>query len=147
LLTEVFTPGVSYSPVFGAILNTIAYDRDIVNDVLVTGLIFKDTRGVVLKSIRDSDTTSNGTSLVNLLHHSLLSRDFAILVNLVSVVGVGYEAALSGHAVLTLEHGAALGAIIVSTSSVDRAGFVGNIVVVHPLESVISFTTMATIIS
>jgi hypothetical protein len=69
------------------------------------------------------------------------------LVNIVSVVGIRDEATLSRHAVLALEHGAALGAIIVSTSSVDRASFIGNVVVVHPLEGVVSLTTMAAIIS
>jgi len=73
LLTVVFTPRVSDGPVLGAVLNTIADDGDIVDDVLVTGLVLEDTRGIVLEGIGDGDTTSNGTSLIDLLHHGLLS--------------------------------------------------------------------------
>jgi len=81
------------------------------------------------------------------LHHSFLARDLTVLVNIVSVVGVRDEASLAGHAVLTLEHGGALGAVIVTTSSVDGAGLVGNVVAMHPLEGVVGLTTMAAIIS
>jgi hypothetical protein len=147
LFTEVLTPRVPDGPVLGAVLDTITDDRDVMDNVLVTGLILIDARGVVLKSIRDSDTTSNGSTLVDFLHHGFLTRDLAELGNLVSVVLIGNEASLSGHAVLALEHGAALNTVIVSTSSVDGASFVGNVVVVHPLEGVVSLTTVAAIIT
>lgn len=119
LLTELLSPGVPDGPILSTVLNTIADNGDIVDNVLVTGFVFKDTRGVVLKSIRDGDTTSNRSTLVDLLHHSLLTRDLSVLVDLVSVVLVRNEASLTGHAVLALEHGAALNTIIVTTSSVD----------------------------
>lgn len=147
ILTEVFTPGVSNGPVLLAVLNTVADNGDIVDDVLVTGLILEDTRGIVLESIGDSDTASNGATLVDLLHHSFLTRDLAVLINVIGVVRVRDEASLAGHAVLALEHGGALGAIIVTTSSVDGASFIGNVVVVHPFEGVVGLTTMAAIIS
>lgn len=117
------------------------------DNVLVTGGVFKYTRGVVLKSIRDSDTTGNRSTLVDFLHHGLLTRDLSVLVYLVSVVLIRNEASLTGHAILALKHGAALNTIIVSTSSVDRASFVGNVVVMHPLEGIVSLTTVAAIIT
>jgi hypothetical protein len=69
------------------------------------------------------------------------------LVDLVSVVLIRDKASLSGHAVLALEHGAAFNTVIVTTSSIDGAGFIGNVVVVHPLEGVVSLTTVAAIIT
>lgn len=147
LLTELLSPRVPDGPILGSILNTVANNGDIVNNVLVTSGIFEDTRGVVLKSIGDGDTTCNRSTLVDLLHHGLLTRDLSVLVNLVSVVLIRDEASLTGHAVLALEHGAALNTIIVTTSSIDGTSFVCNVIVMHPLEGIISLTTVATIIT
>jgi hypothetical protein len=105
LLTEVLSPRVPDSPVLGTVFDTITDDGDIMDNVLVTSLIFEDTRGVVLKSVRDSDTAGNRSTLVDLLHHGFLTRDLAILIDLVGIELIRDKASFTGHAVLALEHG------------------------------------------
>jgi hypothetical protein len=53
---------------------------------------------------------------------------------------------LTWHAVFTSELLGALFTVIVTSGSVDSASLVSDFVGVHPLESVVSFTTVATII-
>jgi hypothetical protein len=77
----------------------------------------------------------------------LLTADLTILIGVVDLVVVLVPAALGWGAVLALDLLGAFGAIIVSTSSVDRASFIRGLIGVHPFESVVSLTTMATIIT
>jgi len=81
------------------------------------------------------------------LHHSFLTKNLTILINIISIIKIKDKTSLAGHAVFALEHGGALGAIIVTTSSVNRASLIGNVVVVHPFEGVVGLTTMTAIIS
>ena len=146
LLTEVGTPRVSDGPVLGSVLNTVSNNRDIVDDVLITSLILEDSTSVVLKGSWDSNTAGNWTSLVDFLHHLLLTRNLTVLISVVDLVVVLVPAALAWGAVLAHDLLGALGTIIMSSGSVDGAGLISDLVLVHPLEGVVSFTTVATII-
>jgi len=81
------------------------------------------------------------------LHHGFLAADLTILLGIVDLVVVLVPATLGWGAVFALDLLGALSAIIVSTSSVDGASLIGDLVLVHPLEGVISLTTVATIIT
>lgn len=141
------SPWVSYSPVFNTILNTISNNRDIVNNVLITGLILIDTTSVFFETIWDSNTTSDWTSLVNFLHHSLFSRNLTVLFSVVSKIFVWNKTWLIWHTVHAYCHSWAFHTIIMASSSIDWAGFISNLISWHPLESIICFTSMASIIS
>lgn len=147
LLTEVGTPGVSDGPVLGTILNTETDNRDIVDDVLVTSLVLEDTASVVLKGSWNSNTAGNWTSLVDLLHHGFLTLDLAVLVGVVDLVVVLVPASVGWRAVLAHDLLGALGTVIVTSGSVDGASLISDLVGVHPLEGVVSLTTVATIIT
>ena len=116
------------------------------DDVHITSSIAEDTTSVVVELDGDCNTTGDGTALVDFLHHVFFARNSAEFVDTIDVVGIGDEAGLSGRAVSAHIHGRALLAIVVTTSSVDGAGLVGDFVEVHPLESVVSFTTVAAIV-
>jgi hypothetical protein len=118
-----------------------------VNDVHVAGGVLVDTAGVVLERVWDSDTASNWTSLVNFLHHGLLSRDLAVLLGSIDQVFVWDEARLVWHAVLADSHGRASLSVIVTSGSVDGASLISDLVLGHPLESVVCLSSVATIIT
>jgi hypothetical protein len=65
----------------------------------------------------------------------------------VNFVVVLIPASISWGAVLAHDLLRALGTIVMASSSIDRASFISYLVVVHPLESVVSLSTMATIIT
>ena len=73
LLTPVSAPRVAHKPILLAVFLAVTYDRDIVNDFHITGVITIDTAGVVIKSLRHGNTASDRTTLVDLLHHVLLT--------------------------------------------------------------------------
>ena len=146
--TEMGTPGVSNGPVFGSVLvDTVSNNGDIMNDIHISSLILKDTTGVVLEGVWNSDTTGNWTSLVDLLHHLLLAGNLTVLIDTIDLIGVWNKAWFTWHAVLTNGHSRARLTIVVTSSSVNGAGLISDLVRVHPLEGIISFATVATIIS
>ena len=147
MLTELLAPGVSDGPVLSAILFTPADDGDIVDDIEIASFILKDTTLVVLELLSDSNTAGNRATLVDLLHHVFLALNLTVFLGLVDVILIGDEATLTGHAVLALDHGRALTAVVVATGSVDRAGLIGTFVLAEPLESVVSLTTVAAIVT
>jgi hypothetical protein len=122
----VSTPRVSNGPVLGAILNTEADNRDVVDDVLVTGLVIEDTTSVVLEGSWNGDTAGNWTSLVDLLQHSLLTFDLAVLVGVVDLVVVLVPASIGWGAVLAHDLLGAFGTVIVTSGSVDGAGLISD---------------------
>ena len=73
--SPVMSPGVSDGPVFLTILNTVSNDGDIVDDLHVASGIAEDSTSVVLEGLWHGDTASKGSSLVELVHHVLLSSD------------------------------------------------------------------------
>jgi hypothetical protein len=117
-----------------------------VDDVQISGLILEDTSSVILKSIGNGNTASNGSSLINFLHHSFFSRDVSILISVVDVIFIGGEAGLSRHAVLALDDFRALSTVIVSSGSVDGASLISDLVGVHPLEGIVGLSSVASII-
>lgn len=116
------------------------------NDVSITGGVLVDTASVVFKGIGNSDTTGNRSTLVDLLHHGLLALDFTKLVNAIDEVLVGNEAVLVRVAVFADVDWGALNTVIVTTGLVNRASFIGDVVVVHELEGREGETTMATVV-
>ena len=80
-------------------------DRNVVNLVHVTSIIAVDSSSVIFEGLWDGDSTSNWTSLVNLLHHCVLASDSAKLINSIDQVLVWHEACLARVAVSTDVHG------------------------------------------
>lgn len=104
------------------------------DNVHVTGSVLVDSSSVVFKGLRYRDTAGDGASLVDLLHHVLLTLDGSELVDSVLVVGVRDEARLVGVAVSALLNGGALDSVVVASSSVKRAGLVSNVVLLDIVE-------------
>lgn len=67
------SPGVPDGPEFLAVLYTISNDGDIMNNFHVTGVVAEDTTRVVLKGLGYGNTASEGTSLVEFVHHVCLT--------------------------------------------------------------------------
>ena len=147
ILTPVLTPGVADEPVLLAILLTVTNDGDVVDDVEVASVITVDATSVFLEGVGDGNTASNGTSLVDLLHHSLLARDHAVLLNTVHKVLVGDEAGLARVAVAAHVHGGADLTVVETTGTIDGASLISDLVVGHPGEGVVGLTTVATQVS
>ena len=148
ILTPVGAPGVSDQPVWLAILLTVTNDGDVMDDFNITSVITVDATGVVLEGVWDGNTASDGSSLVDFLHHVLLAGDLAEFVDTVDQVLVGDEASLTWVTVTANVHGRAwlgnLSLLLVTESTVDGASLIGDFVVGHPLESVVGLTTVAT---
>ena len=89
------------------------------DDVLITGLVIEDTTSVFFKSIWHGDTTGNWTSLVDLLHHGLLTADLTVLVGVEDLVVVLVPASLGWGAVLAHDLLRAFGTVVVASGSVD----------------------------
>jgi hypothetical protein len=77
----------------------------------------------------------------------LLTGNLSVLIDTINLVGVWDKAWLIWHAILANGHGRASLTIIVTSSAIDGAGLISDLVLVHPIESIICLTTMATIIS
>jgi hypothetical protein len=145
VLSVMATPGVTYSPVLlsGDLVNTISDNRDVVDDVHVSGLVTVDARLVVLKRLGHGDTAGDGATLHNFLHHVNLSDDFTELFDSVNVVGVRDVASLTRGAVTADVHSGAQLAVVEALGAVDGAGLISHFVVVHPFISVVCLTTVA----
>ena len=143
VLSPVGSPRVSNEPVLGSVLNSVSNHGNVVDNVQVSSGVVEDSASVLLESIRDGNSAGNGSSVVDFLHHGLFANDVAVLGNLVDGVLVGHEAGLVRVAVLALHDGGALQAVVVASSLVSGAGFVGDFVVVDPLEGVEGVSSMA----
>jgi len=146
LETPMSSPRVSYEPVLGTILNTISYDTDVMDNIHIAGGVIEDSTGVVFKSIWDSNTTGKWSSLVNLLHHVLFTRDWTVLVNLVDKIGVWNEAGFTWVAVSAESHVGARNTIVATTGSVDSAGLISAVILIPVSVTIDSKSTVATII-
>jgi len=69
------------------------------------------------------------------------------LINTVNVVLIGYEAGLVRVAVFTHVDGGALFTVVVASGSVNRAGFISDVLLVDESEGIECGTSVATIIS
>jgi hypothetical protein len=145
-LTPVGTPRVSYEPVRLSIFFAITNNGDIVDNVLVTRLVAVNAASVVLKSLRNGNTAGNGTSLVDFLHHVLLTGDVTEFINSVDEILVWDEACLTWVAVTADVHGRANLTVVETTSAVDGASLISDFVLGHPLEGVVSLTTVASLV-
>ena len=141
------SPRVSDNPVLGSVFNTKTNDRDIVDDVHVASGILINTSSVGLKRIGNSNTASNGATLIDLLHHVLLARDGSELVNIEDSVLIWDEAwATTWLAILANVDRCALDTIVMATSLIDGTGLISDVVLVHVIEGRDSLTTMASIV-
>lgn len=124
-LTPVGTPRVTDSPEFLASLgNTVTNNGDVVDNIHITGLVTEDTTSVVLELFGDGNTASDGTTLVNFLHHGFFADDGSELLSLVNVVGVGDKASLTRVAVSAVGHGGADTTVVKTATSVHGASLV-----------------------
>jgi hypothetical protein len=145
LFTPVGTPGVSDNPELDTVFDTPTDDGDFVVDIHSTGGILEDTASVVVSELfGGSNTAGNWTTLVDFVHHVGFTTDLAVLVDSVGAVGLLSPAALAWSAVSADNISSAGSTVGVTTSHVVGAGFVGDIVVVNPLVSSDSITTIAT---
>ena len=89
------------------------------NNVLVTGGIFKDTAGVVFKGSRDSNTAGNGSSLIDFLHHGLFSLYSSKFSYVVNVVLIRYKTGFMRETVPAHGDVGALNTVVVASGVVD----------------------------
>ena len=146
ILTPVGAPGVPDQPVWAAILLTVTDDGDVVDNVQVAGSVAVNSTSVVIKGLGHSDTASDGTSLVDLLHHVLFAIDMTEFINAIDHVLVWHEAGLTWVAVAANVHGRADLAVVQTLSAVDGASLIGDFVISHVFEGVVSLTTVAAIV-
>lgn len=114
-------------------------------NVEVASGILIDSTSVVFKGRRNSDTASNGSSLVDFLHHSLFSLNRAEFSYVVDVVLIRYEARLVRVAVLAHGSVGTLHTIVVTSGSVDGAGLVSDVGVVHELVGSNGFSSVTSV--
>jgi len=112
-----------------------------------TGFVVEDTTSVVLEGIWNGNSAGNWSSLVDLIHHGLLTTDGGVFVDSVDVVFfwdkafVGAVIAVSAYNIVgTLNSG------IMSTSLVVGTSFISDVVLVHEIVSSDSVTSVASII-
>ena len=134
LLTPVGTPGVSHGPIWLAVLNTVTNDGHGMYNLHVSGGIAVNAASVIFKRLRNRNSGSNWTTLVDFLHHGLFAFYRAVLIELVDSVLRGYNASLARAAVSAVFHGRALLTVVVSTGLVDRAGSISDLVLMNPSE-------------
>ena len=102
-------PGVTDVPELLAVfIDAPADDGDQVDELLIASIITVDTTSVLFEGLWHGNVASDGTTLVNLLHHLLLSVVVAELVNLEDAILVWHIASLTWSAVSALAHGRAL---------------------------------------
>jgi len=145
LFSPVSTPRVSYEPEWSSVLFTISNETDLVDNIDITCLIFEDSRGIVLHSLCDGNTACNWASLVDLLHHGLLSREMSELINSVDQIFIWDETSLM-VTVFASADWRAFNAVIIASGLINGASLISHIVVVHPFISIDWLTTMATLI-
>jgi hypothetical protein len=117
------------------------------DNVGVSSQIVEDAAGIVLKSRRYSNTTSNRPSLIDLLDHVLFTRELTIFLDAVSIILIRYKAGFVRVAVFANVNGRAFFAIVMTSGSVDRTSLISNVLLVDEFESIECGTTVATIIS
>jgi len=111
-----------------------------------SSVITINSTGVVIKRLWNSNTASNWTSLVDLLHHIILATDQIILIYTIDAVLIGDKASLSWVAVTALLHSTACLTIVKTTSHVYGACLIGDLVVGHVLKGVQVPSTMAALV-
>lgn len=144
--TPVGTPRVSDDPELGAVFGgSPTNDGDIVIDIGVVSGVDEDTTSVV-KEWASSDTADDGASLVDFVHHVFFTGDWAVFIDMVDVVAFRNPAAFVGETVLALDIIGTVDTVVPTSGLVDRAGFIGDVVVVDVGISSQSITTVATLI-
>ena len=109
-------------------------------------IIVENTTIVVIKGLVGSDLTSKRTTLVKFVLNSRFASDVTVLLNVVLVVLLGDNASSSGSAVSAERHSRAANTVVPASTLVDRASFIGNVVVEHPFVGVGCITTVAAVI-
>ncbi len=112
----------------------------------ITGLVLEDTARVLLEGVRYSDAASDGSSLIDLLHHSFLTLNLTEFINAIDIVGVGDKTGLVRLTILAHVDGSALDSVVVATGLIDGTGLIGHIIFVHEFESTEGVTTVTTVI-
>jgi hypothetical protein len=144
--TPVGSPGVSDDPVLSSVFHSEADHGDIVGDGGVIGVVDEDSSSVVLEGFGHCNSAGNGTSLVDLLSHVVLSFEGAEVGHVVDAVGVGHEAGLVGHAVLAHCDVRALDSIVMASCSVDGAGLISDFIVLHEVVGANGISSVAAIV-
>ena len=120
------------------------------DDIQISSVIAVDAACVFFKRFGHSDVTGDGTSLVNLLFHVILSLDSAKFVNTIDHVLIGDKAGLTRVAVAANIHsGARLSYVrffFIAISTVDGASLISHLVVGHPFESVVGVAAMTALV-
>jgi len=75
--------------------HTVADDRNIVNDIQITGVVAVDTACVQLNCLRYNNPASDGTAPINLLHNGFIADNRSKFLFLVNLVGSGTKQASS----------------------------------------------------
>lgn len=147
LLTPLGTPGVTHIPELLAILCfSPTNNGDFVSGVQITRVVTVDATSIIIERLWHSNTTSNGTALVDFLHHIVFPRDEVVFINTVHSVLIWNEASLPRVAVAAHVHRAANLTVVVTSSSVDRACLIGDFILRHPFKSMHVEATVATLV-
>jgi hypothetical protein len=121
---------------------------DIIRCVWWIMRIVEDSTLVIVKKLVCNNTTSNRSSLVDLLHHGFFSGNMSDLFGMINfIVILGPASFVSWCTVVANELLRAFDTVIVTSGSVNGTCFICDLVIIHPFESIVGFSTMASIIS
>jgi len=146
LFAPVGAPRVTNSPELNTVLDTVTNNGNNVVGIQEASLIVENTTIVVIEGLVGGDFTSKGSTLVKFVLNGGLTRDVAVLLDVVLVVLLGDDASSSRSAVSAVRHGRATNTVVPASTLVDRASLVSDVVVEHPFVGVTSIATVATVI-
>lgn len=120
LLTPVRAPRVPDVPELLTVFSlSPANNADFMDSVDITSVVTVDATSVVIKRLRDSNRASDGSTLVNFLHHLLLAADWAKLIDLEVAILVRDETSFTWVAVAADIHCTAADSIVVAACTID----------------------------
>jgi len=142
-LSPIASPWVSDNPILNSILFSPSCDTDIVIKFNSAGLIFKNPTCVVDERCSNGNSTSDRSSLNDLVHHGLFSLNNAVFINSINF-GFGLRpASFIGQAVLALDLSRTTNSIIMTKSLVRWTSFISDIVFMNPSIGISSITSTA----
>ncbi len=111
-----------------------------------TSIINEDAASVVSEGVSNSNGTSDGSSLIDLVDHILLSFNQSKFVNSIDLCSFLSPASTVGEAVLALDLSTASDTVIMSEGLIRGACLVSDVVVVDPLISILSVSSTTAIV-
>jgi hypothetical protein len=146
IFSPVASPWVSNDPILDSVLLSPSSDTDVVVFLDSTSIINEDAASVVSEGVSNSNGTSDGSSLIDLVDHILLSFNQSKFVNSIDLCSFLSPASTVGEAVLALDLSTASDTVIMSEGLIRGACLVSDVVVVDPLISILSVSSTTAIV-